>query len=441
MADAPKRKRRRKRREEPPAAAASAAPTGAPDMSSADALEASVVRLKKNKRVAKRRKAQVSSTTFAGPTAAHAGASEREGPRPSKGAGGVTRETEIARKRCRDAQASAVLASAERMAAPSEARSDDLQVIDGSGCVYPVESMSTFREVMGSHRRRANEQVVREEKAQRGSVEDQAWGVVGRSEMTKMGGVGSAESTSLQDYLRQETVQDRWGEMAQRDGAADGRVTPWRNEMLNQIPVEFRERMCKVFDERQGGLEAVPPPVSQSYVKDFLRSPFASRSERPCAAGRACQGVAMYQRSFRHAASGDSLRGRTQELVLREYLSPAENADFQERGALPWQRRLCVVCDRWAVTMMAKCTDVRNADINMNMYKGQQGACPVMTGMPGGYDVTRCVYGETPDKGVLQMHVQHADNLYVPHPRQSADGTNFVEWEEVNVAHREGSLN
>ena len=60
---------------------------------------------------------------------------------------------------------------------------------------------------------------------------------------------------------------------------------------------------------------------------------------------------------------------------------------------------------------------------------------------PGGCDVTRCVYGETPDKGVLQMHVQHADNLYVPHPRQSADGTNFVEWEEVNVAHREGSLN
>jgi hypothetical protein len=55
--------------------------------------------------------------------------------------------------------------------------------------------------------------------------------------------------------------------------------------------------------------------------------------------------------------------------------------------------------------------------------------------------VSRCVFGETPDKGVVQMHIQHADNLYVPHVKKTYEGVTYVQWEEVGVSHVEGSLN
>jgi len=414
---------------------------------STDELHASVSALKENKRVAKRRKAQVNQSTFAGPTVAMS-ANEEEAKRGAResaetAAASVSKQTKAARKKCQDAQTASLVSSIERTAVPSEARTEDMELTDGSGRVYPVESMSTFREVMGNLRQRANEQVERENAKKREKKQDEAWGVVATSELTPLGGIGSSGSKSLCDYLKQTTVQDRWGAMVERDGKSHQgpAVTAWRHEMLNLIPADCRERMDKIFSERANALEVTPPPVSQAYVKDFLRSAIASAGERQCAAGRACQGVAMYHRSFQYAAAGDALGHLKNELVVREYLSPAEKSDFEQKGTLPWQRKLCVICDRWAVTMMAKCTDVRNADINMHMYKGQQGACPVMTGMPGGYDVSRCVFGETPDKGVVQMHIQHADNLYVPHVKKTYEGVTYVQWEEVGVSHVEGSLN
>jgi hypothetical protein len=105
----------------------------------------------------------------------------------------------------------------------------------------------------------------------------------------------------------------------------------------------------------------------------LLREPWPSQAKtpsgervyaRPCLFGRDCQGMSPHMPG--HSECGG--------VVLTEAMTPAEADEFDEKGAHPPFRRVCVLCSRF-VTMDAYMFTNKSrpvpSNVLLNWYEGQ----------------------------------------------------------------------
>ena len=127
--------------------------------------------------------------------------------------------------------------------------------------------------------------------------------------------------------------------------------------------------------------ERLGPPLSRSYIHNFLRPARRQRGERPCCAGNDCQGILMHQRSHYH-------RYGTAGFVVRELLMPAEERELTVNGKSPEKVGYCVLCTRFMVSRWCK---VRNMTGSAS-FGGLLCSHSVTTDIKGEYDSTTCLY-------------------------------------------------
>ena len=88
------------------------------------------------------------------------------------------------------------------------------------------------------------------------------------------------------------------------------------------------------FNDRDR-LRASIEPVSRKYEEMYLREPIGS--ERPCLLGNQCEGLCITN-------AGD------RAFILREFLLPSQQKEYEATGNLPSEQYLCVMCKRKEIT-------------------------------------------------------------------------------------------
>lgn len=284
-------------------------------------------------------------------------------------------------------------------------------------------------------------------RAQSGQTQADPYAIVARDEQYGLEGRGETPSaTNLARFLQQANVRDRWFSETgtnltdkEKDNVQDF-VQSWVREGVPRLPAEYRAR-ADLFqmgsDDRRARVQEMGEPVSRAYLQSFLRTPHRNAGERPCAAGCACQGEQMFARSWIHNTNDKNLHQASK--VMREFLTPRELTKFQQRGELPKLRNMCLVCERFIVSMLVKYRSVHNGDATTAEYAGQLGRHTVMVDQEGEYSSTATLFSESPISGITRRYLAHADNRYI-YVMKSREGQPYVALEEINVQY-EDSLN
>lgn len=99
--------------------------------------------------------------------------------------------------------------------------------------------------------------------------------------------------------------------------------------------------------------------VLRIYVVDFLREPIPEFKERECAFGLKCILKVIPQTYPVNKEKTSASARNSTGFVGREFLLPSELKTWKTEGVLPVTRRLCICCNRFRTTCIAKMSEVR----------------------------------------------------------------------------------
>lgn len=109
-------------------------------------------------------------------------------------------------------------------------------------------------------------------------------------------------------------------------------VLPWHfpfvRALIQRDPCDTFD--IHVFNDRKR-LRAKIEPVSRKYEEAYLREPIGS--ERPCLLGKECEGLKITM-------------AKDKAFVMREFLLPSEQKQYEETGKLRPECGLCLMCRR-----------------------------------------------------------------------------------------------
>lgn len=167
---------------------------------------------------------------------------------------------------------------------------------------------------------------------------------------------------------------------------------PFVRRLLQRLPIETLSVDEVVQrEEKYQKIEAVP----RAYEEKYLREPI--HDERPCVFGFNCQGMAITQ-------------ANTKCFVLREFLLPSEEAEYEKKKQYPLEHRMCVMCKRneiarALINVKADAMGVRE-DCIMQDYHN-------IVETDGEYCLSDCIVSNpTIYQGVIDPVVLHIRSLY-----------------------------
>lgn len=137
--------------------------------------------------------------------------------------------------------------------------------------------------------------------------------------------------------------------------------------------------------------------VSRAYEESFLRPPDTSKGERPCLAGKDCEGLQII-------CENDNA------FILTEFFLPSQWKKIQETGRRPVEVNLCLMCMR---NEIARALLNSRADqmairegVTLQPYYN-------IVGLPGEYDVSNCICSDPAvHEGLLEPIVLHQQCAY-----------------------------
>ena len=409
-----------------------------------ETVDSKVRKLKKEKRKAKELKQRVTVGDF------HS--------RASMGPGGVPEQiNKRSRKRSRLTANNKVAGAWQRREhstmRSNRAPSVAIQEAGGDIACSPAPPVPTpmthFASDMQKQRlksmQKVSQAVTRDNSTDGAAPQTDAYAIVAEAERCGLSGPQSrVSSANLARHLQKANVRDRW--MTERGSkmtdnervSVEDHVQAWVREGVPRLPPEYRDRhdLFRIgSSDFRNRSEDTGEPVSKLYIQDFLRTPCRANGERPCAAGHACQGEQMFERSWSNGINSAEV-GRMSK-IMREFLTPREQTRFKDRGDLPKERHFCIVCERYITSMHVKFRSIHNGDATVADYAGQMGRHTVMVDQDGEYDSQACLFSESPVAGITRMYLAHRDNCYIY--RISAVDTQqpFVALDEINVSYEE----
>jgi len=103
---------------------------------------------------------------------------------------------------------------------------------------------------------------------------------------------------------------------------------PFVRALIQREPTETFD--IHQFNDRER-LRASTQPVTRAYEDEFLREPVGN--ERPCLLGKQCEGLQITM-------------AKDKAFIVREFLLPSEQKEFEATGKYKPERRLCLMCKR-----------------------------------------------------------------------------------------------
>jgi hypothetical protein len=103
---------------------------------------------------------------------------------------------------------------------------------------------------------------------------------------------------------------------------------PFLRSLIQRTPLRHYDIHQKSDSER---LRAAVQTCSRSYEQQFLREPIGS--ERPCLMGNGCEGLKINN-------------AKDRAFIVREFLLPSEQKEYENSGKYPTEQRLCLMCKR-----------------------------------------------------------------------------------------------
>lgn len=109
-------------------------------------------------------------------------------------------------------------------------------------------------------------------------------------------------------------------------------VRPFDYPYLRHLVQKQPEESFDIYNLKdRTSLRAKIEPVSRSYEEEMLREP--KGNERQCLMGNKCEGLNICQ-------------AKDRAFILREFLLPSEQKEFERTGKYPNEIRLCLMCKR-----------------------------------------------------------------------------------------------
>ena len=167
---------------------------------------------------------------------------------------------------------------------------------------------------------------------------------------------------------------------------------PFCRALIQREPVDTFDLLQ--FPDRER-LRANIQSVSRKYEEEFLRE--ARGSERPCSHGNECEGLQIDTAG--HKA-----------FIVREFLLPTEQADYEKSGKFPPERRMCLLCRRYEIARAH--TNIRADAKGMRDDGVLQDYCNIVD-VEGEYKLEHCVLSSRDCyEGVILPIVLHLRTAY-----------------------------
>ena len=167
---------------------------------------------------------------------------------------------------------------------------------------------------------------------------------------------------------------------------------PFLRSLIQRPPQRHYDIHQKSDVER---LRAAVQTCSRAYENQFLREPIGS--ERPCLLGVHCEGLKIEN-------------AKDRAFILREFLLPNEQKEYEDSGKYPTEQRLCLMCKRLEcgrafVNIRADGMGVRE-DTILPDYKN-------LIDVEGEYCLKDCIVSSrTVYEGILDPIVLHVRSAY-----------------------------
>lgn len=117
-------------------------------------------------------------------------------------------------------------------------------------------------------------------------------------------------------------------------GGSNAHLSPHHHPFVRALLLKPREQMfdiqtCKLVDQVFPTLEV----VHRQYEEGYLREPLDG--ERACVFGSKCEGLQIRTNTAGHGG-----------FILREFLLPSEQKEYERTGKYPAEVRMCLMCKR-----------------------------------------------------------------------------------------------